>query len=163
MFLSPHQLQEAYQRKRKVFISTHHVNPPTPCQQLLTFGWVTTYDLVSQLGVSTSAKMQIVQEVLVHARWRAQGRKRRRIIFSRGAMTLVGCRREEENPTRVRSWVENCGIVKFIEFRCKMCFFLAARASCLKDCEWRQRQEGRQVSLIDEQSSRNASDYHVGR
>jgi hypothetical protein len=51
-----------------------------------------------------------------------KGEKEEEIIFSRGTVKLVGCKREEENPTHVRSWVENCGIVKFIEFRCK-CFF----------------------------------------
>ncbi len=71
-----------------------------------------------------------------------KGEKEEEKKFSRGAMKLlVGCRREEENPTRVRSWVENCGIVKFIEFRCKCVFFFATRGSCLKDGEWRQRQE----------------------
>jgi len=33
--------------------------------------------------------------------------------------------------------VESCGIVKFIEFRCKCVLFFATRASCLKDGEWR--------------------------
>jgi hypothetical protein len=66
-----------------------------------------------------------------------KGEKEEEKKFSREAVKLVGCRRAEENPSRVRRWVENCGIVKFIEFRCKCVFFFATRASCLKDGEWR--------------------------